>query len=130
MSYEYETIADIIRLSEENNISFGDVVMRSELEQYDRSEKEIVKEIKHRLSIFEASIHDGIRHLQRTQSNMSGGDAARLMKRKPLFMSETAYKADVLCYCRSTKLMRKCSELWLAQRRGLVALCLASFGRG
>ena len=43
MSYEYETIADIIRLSEENNISFGDVVMRSELEQYDRSEKEIVK---------------------------------------------------------------------------------------
>ena len=41
MSYEYETIADIIRLSEENNISFGDVVMRSELEQYDRSEKEI-----------------------------------------------------------------------------------------
>jgi len=93
MSYEYETIADIIRLSEENNISFGDVVMRSELEQYDRSEKEIVKEIKHRLSIFEASIHDGMRHLQRTQSNMSGGDAARLMERKPLFMSETAYKA-------------------------------------
>ena len=71
MSYEYETIADIIRLSEENNISFGDVVMRSELEQYDRSEKEIVKEIKHRLSIFEASIHDGMRHLQRTQSNIS-----------------------------------------------------------
>ena len=52
MSYEYETIADIIRLSEENNISFGDVVLRSELEQYDRSEKEIVKEIKHRLSIY------------------------------------------------------------------------------
>ena len=87
MSYEYETIADIIRLSEENNISFGDVVMRSELEQYDRSEKEIVKEIKHRLSIFEASIHDGMCHLQRTQSNMSGGDAAPLMKRNPLFMS-------------------------------------------
>ena len=68
MSYEYETIADIIRLSEENNISFGDVVMRSELEQYDRSEKEIVKEIKHRLSIFEASIHDGFRSIKRAAS--------------------------------------------------------------
>ena len=45
MSYEYETIADIIRLSEENNISFGDVVMRSELEQYDRSEKESLKKL-------------------------------------------------------------------------------------
>ena len=52
MSYEYETIADIIRLSEENNISFGDVVMRSELEQYDRSEKEIVKEIKASIKYF------------------------------------------------------------------------------
>ena len=52
MSYAYETIADIIRLSEENNMSFGDVVMRSELEQYDRNEKEIVKEIKHRLEYF------------------------------------------------------------------------------
>ena len=45
MSYEYETIADIIRLSEENNISFGDVVLRSELEQYDRSEKESLKKL-------------------------------------------------------------------------------------
>ena len=26
MSYAYDTIADIIRLGEENNISFGDVV--------------------------------------------------------------------------------------------------------
>ena len=26
MSYAYDTIADIIRLAEENNISFGDVV--------------------------------------------------------------------------------------------------------
>ena len=31
MSYAYETIADIIRLSEEHNLSFGDVVMRTEL---------------------------------------------------------------------------------------------------
>ena len=32
MSYAYDTIADIIRLGEENNISFGDVVLRYELE--------------------------------------------------------------------------------------------------
>ena len=59
MSYAYETIADIIRLSEEYNLSFGDVVMRTELEQYDRNEKEITKEIKHRLDIFKASIRMG-----------------------------------------------------------------------
>ena len=32
MSYAYDTIADIIRLAEENNISFGNVVLRYELE--------------------------------------------------------------------------------------------------
>ncbi len=93
MSYAYETIADIIRLSEEYNLSFGDVVMRTELEQYDRNEKEITKEIKHRLDIFKASIKDGLRNLKRTQSNMSGGEAARLIARKPLFMSDISYKA-------------------------------------
>ena len=34
MSYAYDTIADIIRLAEENNISFGDVVLRYELENH------------------------------------------------------------------------------------------------
>ena len=29
MSYAYDTIADIIRLAEENNISFGEVVLLS-----------------------------------------------------------------------------------------------------
>ena len=60
MSYAYDTIADIIRLAEENHISFGDVVLRYELENYDRSEEAVIREIEHRLDIFEGSIQDGI----------------------------------------------------------------------
>lgn len=51
MSYAYDTIADIIRLAEENNISFGDVVLRYELENYDRNEEAVIREIEHRLDI-------------------------------------------------------------------------------
>jgi len=51
MGYAYDTIADIIRLGEENNISFGDVVLRYELENYDRSEDAVVREIENRLDI-------------------------------------------------------------------------------
>ena len=51
MSYAYDTIADIIRLAEENNISFGEVVLRYELENYDRSEEAVIREIEHRLDI-------------------------------------------------------------------------------
>ena len=61
MSYAYDTIADIIRLAEENNISFGEVVLRYELENYDRSEEAVIREIEHRLDIFEGSIQDGYR---------------------------------------------------------------------
>ena len=51
MSYAYDTIADIIRLAEENNISFGEVVLRYELENYDRSEEAVIREIEDRKSV-------------------------------------------------------------------------------
>ena len=41
-------------------------------------------------------------------------------------MSETAYKAMSYAIV-VNEANAKCSELWLAQRRGLVALCLAPF---
>ena len=88
-----DTIADIIRLAEENNISFGDVVLRYELENYDRNEEAVIREIEHRLDIFEMSIQDGIAYTDKTASGMSGGQAAQLDGQSPRFMSEIAYKA-------------------------------------
>ena len=67
MSYAYDTIADIIRLGEENNISFGDVVLRYELENYDRSKDAVVHEIENRLDIFESSIPVSYTHLNTLQ---------------------------------------------------------------
>ena len=93
MSYAYDTIADIIRLAEENNISFGDVVLRYELENYDRNEEAVVREIENRLDIFESSIQDGIVYAEKTASGMSGGQAAQLNGQTPRFMSDIAYKA-------------------------------------
>ena len=83
MSYAYDTIADIIRLAEENNISFGDVVLRYELENYDRNEEAVVREIENRLDIFESSIQDGITYTEKTTSGMSGGQAAQLNGHAP-----------------------------------------------
>ena len=93
MSYAYDTIADIIHLAEENNISFGDVVLRYELENYDRNEEAVVREIENRLDIFESSIQDGIAYAEKTASGMSGGQAAQLNGQIPRFMSDIAYKA-------------------------------------
>ena len=93
MSYAYDTIADIIRLAEENNISFGEVVLRYELENYDRSEEAVIREIEHRLDIFEGSIQDGIDYAEKTASGMSGGQAAQLNGQAPRFMSALAYTA-------------------------------------
>ena len=84
MSYAYDTIADIIRLAEENNISFGDVVLRYELENYDRNEEAVIREIEHRLDIFEMSVQDGIAYTDKTTSGMSGGQATQLDGQSPL----------------------------------------------
>ncbi len=78
MSYAYDTIADIIRLAEENNISFGEVVLRYELENYDRNEEAVIREIEHRLDIFEDSIQDGIDYAENNSVwyvRRSGGTA-------------------------------------------------------
>ncbi len=93
MSYAYDTVADIIRLAEENKISFGEVVLRNELENYDRTESDVFNEIERRLDIFEESIQAGLSYTEKTTSGMSGGQAAHLNGQTPRFMSEIAYKA-------------------------------------
>ena len=93
MSYLYETIADIIALSQEHNISFGQVVLRAELESYDRDEVAIIESIKERLQVFEESIQAGVLNTGVTPSGMAGGQGAQLLEKTPRFMSPLTYKS-------------------------------------
>ncbi len=93
MKYMYETIADILRLSEEMNISFAEVVIQSEMENYEISRAEVLEKAQIRLDIFSQSVRDGLDDVSKTGSRMSGGEARQLIDQKPLLLGELAYKA-------------------------------------
>lgn len=93
MSYIYETIEDIVRLSQAEQISFSEVVLRAEMEMTGSSRESVIEEIKYRIQIFKESIRDGIQDGRHSKSGMSGGQAKTLDERKPMFLSELSYKA-------------------------------------
>lgn len=93
MSYHYETIEDIVRLSKEKNGSFADVVLHYEMEQFESTQDSIYQEIDRRLSIFEESIQAGLINTGKTPSAMSGGQGACLHINGPRLLGPTSYKA-------------------------------------
>ncbi len=93
MSYAYETIADIKKISEREQIPFWEVVIRAEVEQGESSREEVIAEAKHRIEIFKQSVKNGLEDLRKTMSGMCGGQAHVLMEQQPRFLSPTAYKA-------------------------------------
>lgn len=93
MSYLYDTIEDIVRLSDRESISFSEVVLRSEIESTGSTKEEVLAEIRRRIQIFKESVRDGIADTRKSKSGMSGGQAKQLDERQPLFLSDLAYRA-------------------------------------
>lgn len=93
MLYSYETIEDIVGLSEKYNCSFGDVVLRSEMETFESLQEEVFQEIDRRLEIFEESIQAGLLNRGKTPSAMSGGQAYQMKLHVPKLMGVLPYKA-------------------------------------
>lgn len=93
MSYLYDTIEDIVRLADRENISFSEVVLRAEIESTDSTKEDVLTEIRRRIQIFKESVRDGIEDTRRSKSGMSGGQAKQLDDRKSVFLSDLTYRA-------------------------------------
>lgn len=93
MEYSYETIADIIELAQNHNCSFGEVILRSEVENYGSTIEEIYKKIDERLEVFDESINAGLNNTGKTASGMSGGQGKQVLEQKPRLLGSLAYKA-------------------------------------
>lgn len=94
-SYLYKSIADIVAMSEKNNIPFWEVVQRAENEKTEMAIEEIRKIVKSRLDIFRQSVKEGIADTSATASGMSGGQAHILKESKSLLLSDLSYRAMV-----------------------------------
>ncbi|WP_298704373.1 L-serine ammonia-lyase, iron-sulfur-dependent, subunit alpha [uncultured Veillonella sp.] len=93
MSYLYDSIADLARLSDTHKLPLWEIVLRAEMETTGESREVIVAESMRRINIFKDSVKNGIVDRTRTVSGMSGGQATILMEHKPKLLSELSFKA-------------------------------------
>jgi len=93
MKYQYNSIADIVQLSEENQLPFWEVVLAAEIEAYEITRKEAITMAQERLAIFSDSVKNGLKDLHKTQSGMSGGQASMLQSQEPKLLGPLAHKA-------------------------------------
>lgn len=92
MDYSYETIEDILRLCQEEKLTFDQVVLRNEMNQFERTEEDVLAEIDRRLDVFEESVKEGLAIDSHTPSGMSGKQAKQLEAHVPLLLGKLAYK--------------------------------------
>ncbi|KAF1683063.1 L-serine ammonia-lyase, iron-sulfur-dependent, subunit alpha [Veillonella sp. R32] len=93
MSYLYETLADLMHLSETHELPVWEIVIRAEMEATGESREAIEGEALRRVQIFKDSVVNGIEDRKRTLSGMSGGQAHILLEHTPRLLSPVAYKA-------------------------------------
>ena len=91
--YEYKTIADLVRLADQYNISVSDVVIRREMEEHETSEQEIRQMMDAHIEASRASVKEGLEDTSRSMSGLTGNDSRTLRDREPNFLGETAKRA-------------------------------------
>lgn len=93
LEYQYRSIADILRLGEEYDMSFHEIVEHAEMEKTKKSAEEIQRLLLERLDVFQSSIEQGVSDTTKTPSKMSGGQADELLERRGALLNPLLYKA-------------------------------------
>lgn len=75
---EFSTVEELTELAVENNIEISEVVIRTEIEESEKSRKEIIDRMRDTLQVMREAVEEGENSSEKSPSGLSGGDAARL----------------------------------------------------
>ena len=89
----YRNMQDLIRLAEKQKEKIGEIVIAVEAEQKDMTPEKVREEMVKVWRVMQASIRKGLTEENRSVSGLSGGDAKRVAKAKPHFLSRRTLKA-------------------------------------
>ncbi|MFB1049610.1 L-serine ammonia-lyase, iron-sulfur-dependent, subunit alpha [Paraliobacillus sp. JSM ZJ581] len=73
----FRTVAELISITENENISIAEAMIRQEIEIHDKPRNEIIKQMEQNLSVMEKAVADGLKGVK-SQSGLVGGDALLL----------------------------------------------------
>ncbi|WP_288822966.1 L-serine ammonia-lyase, iron-sulfur-dependent, subunit alpha [uncultured Megasphaera sp.] len=91
--YEYKSIQDLVKLTQQYQTTLADIIIRHEMEQAEKSEGEIRQLMEERIVVFHESVQAGLNDTDRSVSGLVGGDAARLQQHPAIFLGSLANKA-------------------------------------
>jgi len=78
--YEFNTIKELMEISDKNNISIAEVVMRKEMEFSEKSIEVIKEKMKLNLTIMKEAIKDGLAKEIKSVSGLTGGEGITFEK--------------------------------------------------
>lgn len=73
--YEFNTIKELMELSDQNNISMAEAVIRSEMALTEKSETEIKEKMRQNLEVMKEAVNQGLNENIKSVSGLTGGDA-------------------------------------------------------
>ena len=77
---EYSTIDELIELALNNDLNISEVVIRSEMEESEKSRKDIFSKMKRNFEVMKEAVEEGKNSEEKSPSGLSGGDASRLQQ--------------------------------------------------
>ena len=93
--YEYKNITELITLAERHHIPISEVVVRQEMEEREVTMEEVLQEMDRHLVVFRASIDEGLADSHKSVSQLTGGDAKKLVEAPHFIFSEVPRRALV-----------------------------------
>lgn len=91
--FEYNSIADLLMLSQEYNTSLAQIVLNREAEEYEISKDEVEKNMQQRLQVFVNSIKEGLSDDTLSVSGMVGRDTHKVEMSKISVLGNIGHKA-------------------------------------
>ncbi|MGO4887821.1 L-serine ammonia-lyase, iron-sulfur-dependent, subunit alpha [Anaerobacillus sp. MEB173] len=76
----FRNVAELIEITEKENISISEVMIRQEVEVSGRSREAIMKQMEQNLDVMERAVERGIKEQVKSISGLTGGDAILLQK--------------------------------------------------
>lgn len=90
---EYQSIQDFLDMAERSHCAPGVFACRMEADRENKDTKEIWQRMKNMIAVFRSAVKHGLEDTGKSQSGMIGGDSARMLNGKNLFLSPVCRKA-------------------------------------
>ncbi|WP_077615048.1 L-serine ammonia-lyase, iron-sulfur-dependent, subunit alpha [Caenibacillus caldisaponilyticus] len=71
----FRTVAELVAIAERERIPISEVMIRKEMQEFDRTKEEIFAQMENNLKVMEAAVERGIHEKVRSHSGLTGGDA-------------------------------------------------------